>query len=226
MMELAAYVGLDWADRTHAVCLESADGSVVEELELEQKPEVIHAWVGQLREQFGGRPVGIALEQAKGALIHALMMYEFIVLYPINPKALARYRDALVVSGAKDDPSDARLLKDFFRKHQECLRPWTPEDAQTRTIDILAQHRRTAVEDRVRLGHRITALLKSYFPQALDWAGALDTIQACDFLMRWSTLAEVQKVRPQTLRKFYSATGAAAGNGLKSGLPRFVSHGP
>ena len=33
-MELAAYVGLDWADRTHAVCLESADGSVVEELEL------------------------------------------------------------------------------------------------------------------------------------------------------------------------------------------------
>ena len=141
-MELAAYVGLDWADRTHAVCLESADGSVVEELELEQKPEVIHAWVGQLREQFGGRPVGIALEQAKGALIHALMMYEFIVLYPINPKALARYRDALAVSGAKDDPSDARLLKDFFRKHQACLQPWTPEDAQTRTIDILAQHRR------------------------------------------------------------------------------------
>ena len=162
-MELAAYVGLDWADRTHAVCLESADGSVLEEFELKQKPEVIHAWVGQLREQFGGRPVGIALEQAKGALIHALMMYEFIVLYPINPKALARYRDALAVSGAKDDPSDARLLKDFFRKHQACLQPWTPEDAQTRTIDILAQHRRTAVEDRVRLGHRITALLKSLF---------------------------------------------------------------
>ena len=202
-MELAAYVGLDWADRTHAVCLESADGSVVEEFELEQKPEVIHSWVGQLREQFGGRPVGIALEQAKGALIHALMMYEFIVLYPINPKALARYRDVLAVSGAKDDPSDARLLKDFFRKHQACLQPWTPEDAQTRTIDILAQHRRTAVEDRVRLGHRITALLKAYFPQALDWAGALDTIQACDFLMRWSTLADVQKVRSVTLRKFY-----------------------
>ena len=67
---------------------------------------------------------------------------------------------------------------------------------------LLAQHRRTAVEDRVRLGHRITALLKSYFPQALDWAGALDTIQACDFLLRWSTLPVVQKVRPQTLRKF------------------------
>jgi hypothetical protein len=32
--------------------------------------------------------VGIALEQRKGAVIHALMMYEFLVLYPVNPKAL------------------------------------------------------------------------------------------------------------------------------------------
>ncbi len=117
-MELAAYIGLDWADRTHAVCLETADGSVMEEFELEQTPEVIHGWASGLRERFGGQPVGIAIEQTKGALIHALMMYEFIGLYPINPKALARYRDALAVSGAKDDPSDARLLKDFFKRRR------------------------------------------------------------------------------------------------------------
>ena len=203
MMELAAYIGLDWADRTHAVCLESVDESVLDQFELEQKPEAIHAWAAQLREQFGGRPVGIAIEQTKGALIHALMNYEFIVLYPINPKALARYRDALAVSGAKDDPSDARLLKDFFRKHETWLRPWIPDDVQTRTIRILSEQRRTAVEDRVRLQHRVQAILKAYFPQALDWAGGLDTIQACDFLIRWSTLTAVRRVRPNTLRKFY-----------------------
>ena len=167
MMELAAYIGLGWADRTHAVCLESVDESILDQFELEQKPEAIHAWVGQLREQFGGRPVGIAIEQTKGALIHALMNYEFIVLYPINPKALARYRAALAVSGAKDDPSDARLLKDFFRKHEAWLDPWIPDDIQTRTIRILSEQRRTAVEDRVRLQHRVQAILKAYFPQAL-----------------------------------------------------------
>ena len=203
MMELAAYIGLDWADRTHAVCLESVDESILDQFELEQKPEAIHAWVGQLREQFGGRPVGIAIEQTKGALIHALMNYEFIVLYPINPKALARYRAALAVSGAKDDPSDARLLKDFFRKHEAWLDPWIPDDIQTRTIRILSEQRRTAVEDRVRLQHRVQAILKAYFPQALDWAGGLDTVQACDFLLRWSTLTAVRRVRPDTLRKFY-----------------------
>ena len=203
MMELAAYIGLDWADRTHAVCLESVDESVLDQFELQQTPEAIHAWVGQLREQFGGRPVGIAIEQTKGALIHALMNYEFIVLYPINPKALARYRDALAVSGAKDDPSDARLLKDFFRKHEAWLNPWIPDNVETRTIRILAEQRRTAVEDRVRLQHRVQAILKAYFPQALDWAGGLDTIQACDFLLRWPTLTDVRRVRPNTLRKFY-----------------------
>ena len=176
---------------------------------------------------LAGRPVGIALEQAKGALIHALMMYEFIVLYPINPKALARYRNALVVSGAKDDPSDARLLKDFFRKHQACLRPWTPEDAQTRTIDILAQHRRTAVEDRVRLGHRITALPEKLF-SLRPWTGPVRSTRSRPAIFCCGG-PHCPLCRRSDLRRCGSsitATGAAAGNGLKNELPRFVSHGP
>jgi hypothetical protein len=39
---------------------------------------------------FQGRWIAIAIEQRKGAVIHALMMYGFLVLFPINPKALAR----------------------------------------------------------------------------------------------------------------------------------------
>jgi hypothetical protein len=37
-------------------------------------------------------------------------MYDCFVLYPINPKALARYREAFSTSGAKDDPRDSALL--------------------------------------------------------------------------------------------------------------------
>jgi hypothetical protein len=43
---------------------------------------------------FPGTTIAIALEQSKGTLIHALMKYEHLVLYPINPKQLSRYRDA------------------------------------------------------------------------------------------------------------------------------------
>ena len=77
-------------------------GGAVEQLELEQRPHVLHGWVAQLRERFGGRPVGIAIEQRRGAVVHALMQYDFLVLYPVNPKTLARYREAFHPSGAKD----------------------------------------------------------------------------------------------------------------------------
>ena len=77
--ELAAYIGLDWGDRQHAVQLQPAAGGPVEALALEQRPHVLHGWVAQLRERFGGRPVGIAIEQRRGAVIHALMQYEFLV---------------------------------------------------------------------------------------------------------------------------------------------------
>lgn len=50
-MEFAAHMGLDWADEKHAVCLESADGWIQEEFDLEQKPDAIHAWVAQLRQR-------------------------------------------------------------------------------------------------------------------------------------------------------------------------------
>ena len=107
--EVAAWIGLDWADKKHSIHLQVRDGKREHRM-LEQKPDVIHEWVAELRQRFQGQRVAIAIEQRKGAVVHALMMYDFIVLYPINPKALARYREAFRTSGAKDDPSDSELL--------------------------------------------------------------------------------------------------------------------
>lgn len=201
--ELVAYIGLDWGDQRHAVHLQAADGGTVERGELEQKPDVLHAWVAQLRERFHGRPVGIAIEQRKGAVIHALMMYEFLVLYPVNPKALARYREAFRTSGAKDDPADAELLLDLLRKHRDQFRPWVPDTVEARTLQLLCEQRRKLVNQRVALTNRMTSLLKQYFPQALDWLGDVASLQGCDFLMKWPDLAAVQRARPHTLRTFY-----------------------
>ena len=113
------------------------------------------------------------------------MMYDFLELYPINPKALARFRETFRVSGAKDDPSDAELLKDLLLLHRNRLRAWLPDTVQTRRLQILAEYRRKLVNNRIRHTNRITSLLKMYFPQALDWAGELGSVQSCDFLQNW-----------------------------------------
>src|SRR5215471_7799236 len=86
--QFSAYVGLDWGDQRHSVHLQVSGQPKAESFELEQKPEAVHEWVARLVERFQGSWIAIAIEQRKGAVIHALMMYDFLVLFPINPKAL------------------------------------------------------------------------------------------------------------------------------------------
>jgi transposase len=205
--EFAAYIGIDWADQTHFVSLRAADSKEVERYKLEHKPEVLAQWISELQRRFPGRRVALALEQSRGALVYALMNYECLVLYPVNPKALARFREAFYVSGAKDDPTDSDLLLDLVTLHRNKLRAWRPDDELTRTITLLVQYRRELVDTQTGLTNRLADLLKLYFPQALAWAGDLATVQACDFLQRWPTLAKVRQTTASKLKQFYLGHG-------------------
>lgn len=199
----AAWIGLDWGDRCHWVCLRCEGCDEVESFALEQKPTAIHQWVAQLRVRFGGRPVAMALEQSRGALLYALMQYDFVVLFPINPKAFHSYRQALRLSGAKDDGGDARLLLQFVSTHQQQLKPWYPEAAETRSLRLLVEQRRKLVDDHTRVVNRLTQQLKEYFPQVLEWFGEVASGSALVFLTRWPTLQKAQRVQTRTLEKFF-----------------------
>jgi len=82
--EFAAFVGIDWGDQKHAVCL-VADG-VESERELPHRAAEIDTWANELRTRFHGRLVAVCVEQSRGPLIYALLKYEFFVLFPVNPK--------------------------------------------------------------------------------------------------------------------------------------------
>jgi len=105
--QYAALIGLDWADQKHDVCLLVPGQSAPETLTLANTPEAIRDWLAQLRQRFGGRPIALALEKTRSGLVHLLMQYDFIVMYPLNAAAVARYRQAFATSRAKDDPTDA-----------------------------------------------------------------------------------------------------------------------
>jgi len=201
-------VGLDWADQKHVLCLQAVDSEQVESIVLEQKPEVLGEWISQLRRRFPQGRVAIALEQSRGGLLYALLEYEFLVLYPVPPKSLARYREAFYPSGGKNDPVDAELLLEMLRTHGDRLSAWVPDDVATRQLRLLAERRRQLVNQRTRLTNRLTALLKEYFPQALEWAGPLGSPEACEFLTRWPTLQALQQAPSSEVRHFYLAQGA------------------
>jgi Transposase len=70
--QFAAFVGIDWADQKHVWCLQSRDSTKREIGELKHTPEAVEAWVAQLCQRFGDRPIAVALEQSRGSLVFML----------------------------------------------------------------------------------------------------------------------------------------------------------
>src|SRR5262245_1522089 len=199
----AAFVGIDWADAKHDICLQVTGTAKRECFQLEHTPEAIDAWVTTLRTRFSGQPIAICLELTKGPLVSALRKYDFLVLFPVNPLTLARYREAFTPSQAKDDPTDAELLLELLLKHRDQLSPLQPQSPTMRALEPLVEHRRRLVGDKVRITNRLTSTLNNDFPHVLPWFHDKDTTIFCDVLTPWPTLKAVQLARRSTLERFF-----------------------
>ncbi|HEX2275695.1 MAG TPA: transposase, partial [Candidatus Tectomicrobia bacterium] len=149
--EFVAFVGIDWADTSHAVCLQVAGSDTRESSVLAHTPEAIGAWACMLRHRFGGRPIAVCLELTKGPLVSALSPHDFLVLFPVNALTVAKYREAFTPSRAKDDPSEAELQLELLLKHRDKLQVLTPQSATMRALEQLVEDRRRLVGDKVRL---------------------------------------------------------------------------
>lgn len=209
MSDFAAFLGIDWADTKHDLCLIEADTQQKVFHRLKHTPEALDDFFLALRRRFANQPIAVAVEQARGPLLFALLKYEFLSLYPIHPTTLARYREAFSPSRAKDDPTDAEYAAELLVHHRDRLTAWQPDDATTRTIRFLVEQRRRLVGDRTRISNRLTALLKNYFPQVLDWFPDVRTLVVCDFLSRWPTLDTVQQADSDALEQFFRSHHAA-----------------
>ena len=202
-VDFAAYIGIDWGDSKHDICLKARDREALEQSIVRHTPEAIGEWVRALRRRFRGEPVAVCIEIARGPLVSALLMYDFLVIFPVNPHSLALYRKAWASSGAKDDPSDARLALEVLTRHRDKLEALQTESVEMRALRQLVEDRRRLVNDRVRVTNRLTATLKRSFPQVLDWFRNKGTLVFCDFVERWPSLGEARRARRATLTQFF-----------------------
>ena len=197
-----AYIGIDWADTKHDVCMQVAECEQREFTCLPHQVNDIEQWALSLRRRFGG-PIAIALELAQGPIVYALQKYDFLVLFPINPSTLAKYREAFTPSRAKDDPTDAELALDLLLCHPDRFQPLKPQSVELRALATLVEQRRDLVNDRVRITNRLRSTLKQYYPQVLEWFDRINTPLFCDFITRWPTLEQVKRARRSTLERFF-----------------------
>ena len=206
--DYAVVVGIDWADKKHAYALKVKGSDKIRCGYFIQKASSIGDWVEMLRKLSGGGKVAIATEQAKGGLIFALMKYDFIHLYILNPQNVANYRESFTSSGAKSDPADALLILDFLENRYKKLPAWVPEPEDVRLLQRLTEQRVRLVHDLKRLGNKLTSTLKEYFPEVLEMFPRIYRTIVADFLIAYPTLEDAKRATDEELLSFFRAHNA------------------
>jgi len=167
--DFAALIGIDWADTKHDICEHPINTEKYHYCIIKSKPEALHDWAMSLKQRYPNQQIAVACELKKGPLIYTLAKYSHLTLFTINPSSVANYRKAFTPSNAKDDPSDALIQVEILTLHMGKLTVIEPESAAMRSLSQLVEYRRSLVQDSVDLSNKITATLKNYYPQVLEW---------------------------------------------------------
>ena len=223
--EFTAFIGIDWADDKHDLCLQPQGSDIREFSVLPHNMAKIDEWAQALYKRFGG-PIAVAVELSKGPIIYALQKYDFFVIFPINPSTLATYRSAFTPSNAKDDPTDAEFALDLMLRYPSKFKQLRPQSIEIRKLMFLVEQRRKFVDDRLRFSNRLIDTLKQYFPQVLEWFTHRDSLLFCNFILRWPNLQKLKRAHESTVIKFFHANNTRRSDlnklriaGIKSSIP-------
>lgn len=143
-------VGIDWADKELSYSTLLSSGTI-KTGSFKQNKAGVEEWTEELSKLAPDCNIDVCIETSSGALINALMEYAQVRVFPVNPLALANYRNAFAPGEGKNDPVDARLIMQFLQHYLDVLRQLVPNSPETRELTALAQVRRQFV-DQFRIG--------------------------------------------------------------------------
>ena len=165
------FVGVDWAEAHHDVCLLDEQGKVLGKGRVSEGVEGVrrlHELVAEHAEE--PEQVVVGIETDRGLLVRALLAAGYQV-YAVNPLAVSRYRDRHTTSRAKSDPGDAKLLADLVRTDRHNHRPIAGDSELAGAIQILARSHQNLVWTRQRQVNQLRSTLREFYPGALEAFG-------------------------------------------------------
>jgi hypothetical protein len=168
------FVGVDWAEAHHDVCILDGDGTVLGRRKIGDSfagVGELHALVAaHLGDDDEADQVVVGIEKDRGLIVTALVAANYQV-YGINPMAAARYRERHHVSGSKSDPGDAKMLADLVRTDRQNHRQVAGDSALINGVQVLARAHQNAIWSRQRQVNALRSGLKDYYPGALEAFG-------------------------------------------------------
>ena len=186
------YIGVDWADKQHAVVTLDETGARVDRRVVHETVDAFVEWGRWLEEQRAtGHEVWAAIERPDGRVVDFLLDHG-VVVYALNPAALEQVRGRFRQSGSKSDPLDAEVAANFLRTDHLRLHPLRPASADAQELKGLTRDYARQVQQQTRVLNQLTVTLKEYYPRALELCSDLTSRWARDFLEAYPTPAAAQ----------------------------------
>jgi transposase len=212
---LDVFCGIDWAEDHHDIALVNRDGGLVARLRVSDDA----AGLARLLELLAAHgdsaevPVPVAIETPRGLLVACLRATRPV--YPVNPMAVARYRDRHSVAGRKSDHGDAVVLANVLRTDLHAHRPLPADSELAQAVAVLARAQQDAVWDRVQAQNKLRSHLREYFPGFLAAfaaaKGGITRPEARAVLAAAPTPADAAKLTPAQLRALLRKAGRSRG---------------
>jgi len=178
------FVGIDWSERWHDVCLMREGGRALAERHVEDSV----AGLGELLSLIASHlddpeeEVVVGVETPHGLMVGGLRAAGYTI-YPINPKSVDRYRDRNSLSKAKTDRADARTLADVVRTDRHQHRPMGDDTEQAEAVKVLARSHKRLIWSSQRLRNQLRSQLREFYPGALEaFGGHLGDIDSLTLL--------------------------------------------
>lgn len=198
MKEGARLAGIDWATKTHAVCVLEPDGKIRARFDV---PNTGKSFTGLIKRLVKLGVADVAIERPDGPLVEA-MLDQGLQVFVIAPRMLKAIRARYSATGAKSDPGDAYVLADVLRTDRHRLQPMVPDGPQTRALRALTRTRKDLVKARVALVNQLRAQLEVCFPGAVGLFAELDSSVSIAFLRRYQSTASVARLTEARLGAF------------------------
>lgn len=197
------FAGLDWASRTHAVCVIDPRGSVRTQFEVNHDA----AGLAELCRRLKAAGVtAVAIERPSGLVVDSLLEAGLQVV-PIHPNVVKATRPRYRSHGGKSDACDAYLLADLLRTDGHRFKPLAPECDQIRSLRALVRGRDDLVATRVQLANQLRSLLESFWAGAAEVFADVDSPIGLAFIQRYPTPESASRLGPRRMAAFCAQHG-------------------
>jgi transposase len=162
---MEVFCGIDWAEDHHDIALVDPDGQLLARQRIGDDAAGFTTLLALLAEHGDhvDDPIPVAIETPRG-LLTACLRATGRRVYPINPMAVARFRDRDSVAGRKSDHGDAVVLANILRTDSHAHRPLPADSELVQAIAVLARAQQDAVWARTTAHNKLRSHLREYYP--------------------------------------------------------------